>query len=204
MSTIEKSIDVEVPVHTAYNQWTQFEEFPQFMEGVEAVRQLDNQRLHWRANVGGKVEEWGAVITEQHPDERIAWKNTTDASNAGVVTFHLLSDTTTRVMLQLEYDPQGVVENVGDMLGVVSRRIAGDLERFKEFIEARGQETGAWRGRAAWPVSDDCGAHRVCISPLPAGRRWGADLYACSPYSRNLKEIVYCSYAPLVVASPVS
>ena len=151
MSTIEKSIDVEVPVHTAYNQWTQFEEFPQFMEGVEVVRQLDNQRLHWRANVGGKVEEWDAVITEQHPDERIAWKNTTGASNAGVVTFHRLSDTTTRVMLQLEYDPQGVVEHVGDMLGVVSRRIAGDLERFKEFIEARGQETGAWRGEVERP-----------------------------------------------------
>ena len=151
MSTIEKSIDVEVPVRTAYNQWTQFEEFPQFMEGVEAVRQLDNQRLHWRANVGGKVEEWAAVITEQHPDERIAWKNTTGASNAGVVTFHRLSDTTTRVMLQLEYDPQGVVENLGDMLGVVSRRIAGDLERFKEFIEARGKETGAWRGEVERP-----------------------------------------------------
>jgi uncharacterized membrane protein len=151
MSTIEKSIDVEVPVHTAYNQWTQFEEFPQFMEGVEAVRQLDNQRLHWRANVGGKVEEWDAVITEQHPDERIAWKNTTGASNAGVVTFHRLSNTTTRVMLQLEYDPQGVVENLGDMLGVVSRRIAGDLERFKGFIEARGKETGAWRGEVERP-----------------------------------------------------
>jgi uncharacterized membrane protein len=151
MSTIEKSIDVEVPVRTAYNQWTQFEEFPKFMEGVEAVRQLDNQRLHWRANVGGKVEEWDAVITEQHPDERIAWKNTTGASNAGVVTFHRLSDTTTRVMLQLEYDPQGVVENLGDMLGVVSRRIAGDLERFKEFIEARGKETGAWRGEVERP-----------------------------------------------------
>jgi uncharacterized membrane protein len=140
-----------VPVHTAYNQWTQFEEFPQFMEGIEAVRQLDNQRLHWRANVGGKVEEWDAVITEQHPDERIAWKNTTGAFNAGVVTFHRLSDTTTRVMLQLEYDPQGVVEHVGDMLGVVSRRVAGDLERFKEFIEARGQETGAWRGEVERP-----------------------------------------------------
>jgi uncharacterized membrane protein len=151
MSTIEKSIDVEVPVRTSYNQWTQFEEFPKFMEGVEAVRQLDNQRLHWRANVGGKVEEWEAVITEQHPDERIAWKNTTGASNAGVVTFHRLSDTTTRVMLQLEYDPQGVVENLGDMLGVVSRRVAGDLERFKEFIEARGHETGAWRGEVERP-----------------------------------------------------
>ena len=151
MSTIEQSIDVNVPVRTAYNQWTQFEEFPRFMEGVEAVKQLDNQRLHWRANVGGRVEEWDAVITEQHPDERIAWKNTTGASNAGVVTFHRLSDTTTRVMLQMEYEPQGVVENLGDMLGMVSRRVANDLERFKEFIEARGQETGAWRGEVERP-----------------------------------------------------
>jgi uncharacterized membrane protein len=151
MSTIEQSIDVNVPVSTAYNQWTQFEEFPRFMEGVEAVRQLDNQRLHWRANVGGRVEEWDAIITEQHPDERIAWKNTTGAANAGVVTFHRLADAKTRVMLQMEYDPQGVVENLGDMLGVVSRRVANDLERFKEFIEARGQETGAWRGEVERP-----------------------------------------------------
>ena len=151
MSTIEQSIDVNVPVSTAYNQWTQFEEFPRFMEGVETVRQLDNQRLHWRAKIGGKVEEWEAVITEQHPDERIAWKNTTGAPNAGVVTFHRLADNKTRVMLQMEYDPQGVVENLGDMLGVVSRRVANDLERFKEFIEARGQETGAWRGEVERP-----------------------------------------------------
>jgi uncharacterized membrane protein len=151
MSTIEQSIDVNVPVSTAYNQWTQFEEFPRFMEGVEAVRQLDNQRLHWRANVGGRVEEWDAIITEQHPDERIAWKNTTGAPNAGVVTFHRLADNKTRIMLQMEYDPQGVVENLGDLLGVVSRRVANDLERFKEFIEARGQETGAWRGEVERP-----------------------------------------------------
>ena len=151
MSTIEQSIDVNVPVRTAYNQWTQFEEFPRFMEGVEAVRQLDQQRLHWRANIGGRVEEWEALITEQHPDERIAWKNTTGAPNAGVVTFHRLSDAKTRVMLQMEYEPQGVVENLGDMLGVVSRRVASDLKRFKEFIEARGQETGAWRGEVERP-----------------------------------------------------
>jgi uncharacterized membrane protein len=151
MSTIEQSIDVNVPVHTAYNQWTQFEEFPRFMEGVEEVRQLDERRLHWRANIGGRVEEWDAVITEQHPDERVAWKNTTGAANAGVVTFHRLADNKTRVMLQMEYDPQGVVENLGDLLGVVSRRVANDLERFKEFIEARGQETGAWRGEVERP-----------------------------------------------------
>ena len=130
MSTIEQSIDVNVPVHTAYNQWTQFEEFPQFMEGVE---------------------EWDAIITEKHPDERIAWKNTTGAPNAGVVTFHRLADNKTRIMLQMEYEPQGVVENLGDLLGVVSRRVAHDLERFKEFIEARGQETGAWRGEVERP-----------------------------------------------------
>jgi uncharacterized membrane protein len=151
MSTIEQSIDVNVPVHTVYNQWTQFEEFPRFMEGVEEVRQLDDRRLHWRANIGGRVEEWDAVITEQHPDERIAWKNTTGAANAGVVTFHRLADNKTRIMLQMEYDPQGVVENLGDLLGMVSRRVANDLERFKEFIEARGHETGAWRGEVERP-----------------------------------------------------
>ena len=151
MSTIEQSIDVNVPVHTAYNQWTQFEEFPRFMEGVEEVRQLDERRLHWRATIGGRVEEWDAVITEQHPDERIAWKNTTGATNAGVVTFHRLADNKTRIMLQMEYDPQGVVENLGDMLGMVSRRVANDLERFKAFIEARGHETGAWRGEVERP-----------------------------------------------------
>jgi uncharacterized membrane protein len=151
MSTIEQSIDVNVPVRTVYNQWTQFEEFPRFMEGVEEVRQRNARCLHWRAPIGGRVEEWDAVITEQHPDERIAWKNTTGAPNAGVVTFHRLADTKTRVMLQMEYEPQGVVENLGDLLGVVSRRVANDLERCKAFIEARGQETGAWRGEIARP-----------------------------------------------------
>jgi uncharacterized membrane protein len=146
MSTIEKSIDVNVPVRAAYNQWTQFEEFPRFMEGVEQVRQLDDKRLHWKATVGGKTKEWDAEITEQRPDERIAWRSRGGASNAGVVTFHRLSDSTTRVMLQLEYDPEGVVENVGDAVGVVSTRVKGDLDRFKEFIESRGSETGAWRG----------------------------------------------------------
>jgi len=147
MSNIEKSIDVNVPVRTAYNQWTQFEEFPRFMEGVEEVRQLTDKKLHWRANVGGKVKEWDAEITEQTPDQRIAWKNSNGAANAGVVTFHRLSEGKTRVMLQLDYDPEGIVENVGDAIGVVSARVGGDLERFKEFIESRGSETGAWRGK---------------------------------------------------------
>lgn len=146
MSTIERSIDVNVPVRTAYNQWTQFEDFPRFMEGIEDVRQLDETHLHFIANVGGKVKEWDAVITEQTPDQRIAWRETSGAPNAGVVTFHRLAPDKTRIMLQLEYDPEGFVETVGDMVGVVSTRVRGDLERFREFIEARGSETGAWRG----------------------------------------------------------
>jgi uncharacterized membrane protein len=146
MASIEQSVEVNVPVRVAYNQWTQFEEFPRFMEGVESVRQLDDKRLHWRANIGGKIKEWDAEISEQRPDERIAWTSRGGAHNAGVVTFHRLADDRSKVMLQLDYDPQGVVENVGDAVGVVSARVKGDLQRFKEFIESRGHETGAWRG----------------------------------------------------------
>jgi uncharacterized membrane protein len=146
MANIEKSIDVHVPVHTAYNQWTQFEQFPRFMEGVREVRQLDDTHLHWRAEIAGKDTEWDAVITEQIPDERIAWTNTSGAKNAGVVTFHKIDPQTTRLMLQLDYEPEGAMENIGSALGMVGRRVEGDLERFKEFIEARGNETGAWRG----------------------------------------------------------
>ena len=145
-SNIEQSIDVNVSVHTAYNQWTQFEEFPQFMGGVEEVVQLDDTHLHWKASIGGTTKEWDAVITEQIPDARIAWTNTTGARNAGVVTFHRLADNKTRIMLQLDYEPEGIVENVGDMIGMVSTRVRTDLKRFKEFIESRGHETGAWRG----------------------------------------------------------
>ena len=144
--TVEKSIEVEKPVRTVYNQWTQFEEFPRFMEGVKEVKQLDDTRLRWRAVIGGKEKEWDAEIVEQRPDERIAWTSRGGAWNAGVVTFHRIDDMRTRVMLQVDYDPQGVVENVADALGVVKARINGDLERFKEFIERRGRETGAWRG----------------------------------------------------------
>ena len=146
MSLIEKSIEINVPVRTAYNQWTQFEEFPKFMEGVRQVKQLDDKHLHWKADVGGKEKEWDAEITEQIPDERIAWRSREGAKNAGVVTFHRLSDSKSKVMLQMEYDPQGVVEHAGDAAGVVSQRVLGDLERFKQYIESRGQETGAWRG----------------------------------------------------------
>src|SRR5215207_1416869 len=146
MANIEQSIEVGVPVRTAYDQWTQFEEFPRFMEGVESVTQMDEKRLHWVAEIAGKREEWDAEITEQTPDQRVAWTNTSGAKNAGVVTFHHLTDDRTRVMLQLDYEPEGLVEHVGSALGVVSRRVEGDLERFKDFIEERGRETGAWRG----------------------------------------------------------
>jgi uncharacterized membrane protein len=146
MATIEKSIEVDVPVRIAYNQWTQFEAFPQFMEGVREVRQLDDKTLGWRAEIGGKDEEWIAEITEQVPDQRIAWRARSGKRNAGVVTFHRIADHRTRIMLQLDYEPEGAVENIGDALGLVSRRVEGDLQRFKEFIESRGRETGAWRG----------------------------------------------------------
>ena len=146
MGKVEESIDVNVPVRTAYNQWTQFEEFPRFMEGVKSVRQLDDRTLEWTAEIAGNEETWTAEISEQEPDQRIAWHAMDGATNAGVVTFHRIDDDTTRVMLQLEYEPEGVLETAGDALGIPERRIRGDLERFKEFIESRGAETGAWRG----------------------------------------------------------
>jgi uncharacterized membrane protein len=146
MAKVEKSIDVNVPVHVAYNQWTQFESFPQFMKGVEEVHQLDDTHLHWKARILGKEVEWDAEIVEQVPDQRIAWRATGGRTNAGVVTFHRLSDDTTRVMLQLEADPEDAIEKVGDALGLFERRVEDDLKRFKEFIESRGTETGAWRG----------------------------------------------------------
>ena len=146
MSVIEKSIEINMPVRAAYNQWTQFEEFPRFMEGVKQVKQIDDKHLHWKADIGGKEKEWNAEITEQVPDQRIAWTSREGALNGGVVTFHRLSDSKSKIMLQLEYDPKGFIENVGDAVGIVTQRVQGDLERFKAYIETRGQETGAWRG----------------------------------------------------------
>lgn len=146
METIEKHTDVNVPVRTAYNQWTQFEEFPRFMEGVEQVTQLDDTRLHWVANIGGKRVEWDAKISEQIPDKRIVWYSEGGAMQNGMVSFTPLGPNTTRVTLRIDYEPEGMVEEVGDKLGFISRRVEGDLKRFKEFIEARGTETGAWRG----------------------------------------------------------
>jgi uncharacterized membrane protein len=146
VSTIEESVEVAVPVRTAYNQWTQFEEFPRFMEGVERVDQIDDQLLHWVAEVGGRKREWDAKITEQTPDQRVAWYSTGDTKHAGVVTFHRIADDRTRVMLQMDFEPTDLVEKAGDALGIVRRRVKGDLSRFKEFIETRGQATGEWRG----------------------------------------------------------
>jgi uncharacterized membrane protein len=146
---VTEAIDVAVPVRTAYDQWTQFETFPKFMEGVKSVRQLDDSTLQWTAEIAGKEKTWKAKITEQRPDERIAWKATEGAQNAGVVTFHRLGEGESRVTLQLDVEPDGPVESAGAALGVVQRRVKGDMERFKEFIESRGTETGAWRGEVS-------------------------------------------------------
>ena len=146
MERIEKSVEVQVPVHTAYNQWTQFEEFPRFMSSVEQVRQVDDTHLHWRAVVGGRTKEWDSEITEQIPDQRIAWRSTDGPSNSGVVTFHRLGENRTRVMLQMDYQPENATERAGDTFGAVKLTAKGNLKRFKNLLEARGQESGAWRG----------------------------------------------------------
>ena len=143
---VEKSIEVDVPLRTAYNQWTQFEEFPRFMEGVKEVRQLDDKRLHWKAEIAGKDVEWNAEIMSQEPDKRIGWKSTSGAVNSGVVTFESMGLNKTRVLLNIQYEPEGAVETTGAAVGMVSARVSGDLDRFKKYIESRGSETGAWRG----------------------------------------------------------
>ena len=146
MATVDKTLEIDVPVGTAYNQYTQFESFPQFMEGVESVQQLDDKRLHWKASIAGQQREWDAEITEQVPDQLIAWHSTTGKTNNGRVMFEPEGPTSCRLTVQVEYDPQGLVETIGDKLGFVEGRVEGDLERFKEFVEKRGVETGAWRG----------------------------------------------------------
>ncbi len=146
MERIEKTFEVDCPIHTVYNQWTQFEEFPRFMDGVEEVRQLDDTHLHWRAKIAGKQKEWDAEIVEQVPDQRIAWRSTSGAANAGTVRFEPLNKERTRVKLTMEYEPQGFVEKTGDMVGVVSHKVENAVEKFKKLIEARRSETGGWRG----------------------------------------------------------
>ncbi|MEX0658546.1 MAG: SRPBCC family protein [Egibacteraceae bacterium] len=143
---VEKSIDVEKPIHTVYNQWTQFESFPEFMKGVERVEQKDDKRLHWVAKIGMADREWDAEIVEQTPDQVIAWKASGETTNDGRVTFQEVAPNRTRVNLVLEYEPEDLVEKAGEKLGVVDKRVEGDLERFKSFIEERGVEEGAWRG----------------------------------------------------------
>jgi uncharacterized membrane protein len=152
MSTVEKSIEVGVPVSTAYNQWTQFESFPEFMEGVDRIDQISPTTTHWVTSIGGVHREFDAEITEQNPDERIAWTSVDGPKQAGVVTFHRLGEGTSKVMLQMDFEPEGVVETAGDKLGVVGRRIEGDLKRFKSFIESRGTEEGGWRGTVERPT----------------------------------------------------
>jgi uncharacterized membrane protein len=164
MSAIEESIQVDAPLRAVYDQWTQFEEFPKFMEGIEEVRQLDATHLHWVAKVGGQQHEWDAEISEQRPDERIAWKNTGGKDNAGVVTFHRIGDDQTQVMVQMDFVPEGIVEKLGNALGVPDRRVKGDLARFKELIEASGQATDGWRGEVQ---RADGGSNGAPHAPVP-------------------------------------
>ncbi|WP_432487546.1 SRPBCC family protein [Kineococcus sp. SYSU DK018] len=151
MSSVTESIDVDVPVHTAYNQWTQFESFPNFMSGVESITQVSETRNHWKTKIAGVEREFDTEITEQHPDERVAWKSVDGKEHAGVVTFHRLGDDKTKVTVQMDWEADGLVEKVGAAVGADDRQIKADLKRFKEFIESRGAETGAWRGDVTPP-----------------------------------------------------
>ncbi|HEX6132302.1 MAG TPA: SRPBCC family protein [Actinomycetota bacterium] len=147
MERIQHSVEVDVPVTAAYDQWTQFEDFPRFMEGVERVQQIDDARLHWVASVGGVSREWDATIVRQEPDRAIAWDGFGGPDNAGMVEFEPLGTDRSRVTVTMDWEPEGAVEKLGDALGIVSGRIEGDLARFKTFIEERRVPTGAWRGR---------------------------------------------------------
>src|SRR5919199_3168720 len=166
MTQVEKSVEVAVPIETAYGQWTQFEEFPQFMSGVQQVEQLDDRTMRWVAEIAGVRRQWIATVLEQVPNRKVAWAATEGATNAGAVTFQTVGGGRTLVTLSLDYEPEGVVEKVGDALNIVERQATGDLERFKEFIEARGTETGAWRGEitgepdVGTPDADDAATSR--------------------------------------------
>jgi uncharacterized membrane protein len=170
MSSIHETIDVQVPVRTAYDQWTQFEEFPRFMEGVESVRQVDDTTLEWTAQIAGVAKHWRARITDQVPDRRIAWTSTDGAQNDGAVTFSPLGDDRVRIDLELVVEPDGVVESAGNALGFVQRRAAGDLGRFKAFIEDRGAATGAWRGVVHSGATPGDTAHAPHADPTQSRR----------------------------------
>jgi len=181
MDHIEKSIEVEVPVRTAYNQWTQFEEFPRFMQGVEEVKQMGDKRLRWRSEIGGKVVEWEAEIFEQIPDQRIAWRSITGELNSGMVNFEPLGPERTRVCVKINYKPEGALEKLGSALGVVSQRVERDLERFKEFIESRGRETGAWRGQIEGRKVDSGGSIPGAEGLMPRSKRQTASTDTPTP-----------------------
>lgn len=151
MARVSRQVSVNAPLRTVYNQWTQFEDFPRFMEGVEEVRQLDDRRLHWRASIGGREREWEAEIQEQVPDQKIIWRATSDDGPTGIVQFEPGEQQQTVVHLEMSYEPQGMIEQIGDAMNFVERQVEGDLQRFKEFIEERSQETGAWRGEIENP-----------------------------------------------------
>jgi len=178
MGNIQKSIEVDRPLSTVYNQWTQFEEFPEFMEGVQEVIQLDDRRLHWVADIAGRRAEWDAEITEQVPDRRISWRSTSGAPNSGTVSFETAGSDRTRVTLSLDYESGGVMENMAEAMGLVERRVVSDLKRFKEFIESRAIETGAWRGEVR-------GGQLESTSAMGQGR--GQDLGASSPSTAALR-----------------
>ncbi|HEX8373116.1 MAG TPA: SRPBCC family protein [Chthoniobacterales bacterium] len=146
MNRIEKSITVDAPLTSVYDQWTQFEDFPKFMEGIESVQQIDDTHLHWKAQIAGKEKEWDAEIYEQVPNERIAWRSISGAENAGAVFFQPQGDNQTIIRLVLEFQPEELLEKVGTALGIVESRVEGDLERFRTFLQERGAPTGAWRG----------------------------------------------------------
>ncbi|MEV7620705.1 SRPBCC family protein [Microbacterium sp. NPDC089321] len=147
MPQIIETVDVNVPVSVAYNQWTQFESFPHFLDEVVSITQIDDTHNHWVVNVGGAEREFDAEITEQHPDERVAWRSIGgETEHAGVVTFHKLDENTTRVTAQIDWEPQGLLEKVGALVGAGSHAVKKDLDNFKEFIEGRGSATGSWRG----------------------------------------------------------
>ncbi|HEX7863068.1 MAG TPA: SRPBCC family protein [Verrucomicrobiae bacterium] len=184
MDHVEKCIEVEAPVSMVYNQWTQFEEFPRFMEGVEEVKQLDDKRLYWRAEVGGKILEWDAEIFEQIPDQRIAWRSKTGTLNTGMVNFESLGPNRTKVSLKINYKPAGAIEKIGSALGIISQRVEGDLERFKEFIEARGAETGAWRGEIEGKRVESVPNEQGSAEAMPRSQRQTGSTEIPSPLRR--------------------
>ncbi|MEU6061207.1 SRPBCC family protein [Streptomyces sp. NPDC047097] len=148
MSTVKETIEVDVPVHTAYNQWTMFEEFPRFMEGVDEIRQIDDRHNHWKTSIGGVHREFDTEIVDQLPDERVAWRTVAgDTRQKGVVTFRKVDERHTRVELVMDVEPSGMAEKAADAVGILDRRVKGDMRRFKDYIETQGGESGGWRGR---------------------------------------------------------